>query len=326
MTETLDITLDRLSENYARALEALIGHPDYPSVSTGFATQGTLPLIDEYDAACKALEAIDVPVRRAIIDKDWSIDPLAPLREIAPHIHHPSTVYVIGGAALVQYGIKQRTKDLDIVCIEDSRSDDAVHYALERCLYTRIGSSYGGSDVGQPDTYTKGATKVEVFGREIIEQYFSYDMERRSRFHAIIDKLIIQLADPLDIMILKDLTRPSDREDVIRIAKCCGVDEKRIKEELREAELPAHPSLRHSYTLMRPFRKRSAERMQQLLEFLPEIEAEIGTPLREIHNAYLVNQQRPLLSRLKDNNSRQSSTKVVKFKADGISTNDIGPR
>jgi hypothetical protein len=129
-------------------------------------------------------------------------------------LSRPVRILVIGGAAMIEYGLKDSTKDIDIVCGSEEDKEEILScaedlgYALgepekrhERLVVDRIAK--------------KGGQTLDVFAGRISYDFgLSNAMWERSRKQRVFGKADVRYASSEDIFIMKLIAnRPGDAPD-----------------------------------------------------------------------------------------------------------------
>src|SRR3989344_46525 len=130
-------------------------------------------------------------------------------------------VYAIGGTAMMFLGLKDKTLDLDIVFL--NATDRKIFKDTAKLLDFEDTSAeivYGKRD-NAPEMVKISDVRLDLFLFKIISSYFSTGMQKRAmQTHDFIGKLIIRIASPSDILVMKSATaRQKDDEDIISIIK-----------------------------------------------------------------------------------------------------------
>lgn len=148
---------------------------------------------------------------------------LIALGEVLPY---EITIYAIGGTAMMFYGIKKQTLDIDLVFMKEK--DRKIFIESAKSLgYKEFDSSIiYGFKKNTPIMIKVGEARLDLFLENIISFIFSDDMKKRSQqIHQFGDNLIIKIADIHDLIIMKCATnRLKDEEDITSIFKNKDVD------------------------------------------------------------------------------------------------------
>lgn len=155
---------------------------------------------------------------------------------------------VVGGTAMLFYGAKETTKDVDIITM-DEQSFDAIKKALEnigfaeRNLFT-IFKHYElielvKKDKRKPVIMESKDIRMDLFCREIICFKVSDSMLERVREVHELNNLIVKIMSPEDIILLKCATeREKDRLDALELIKKFNINWSIvIKESIHQTEI-----------------------------------------------------------------------------------------
>ncbi|MBI2499485.1 nucleotidyltransferase [Candidatus Woesearchaeota archaeon] len=144
---------------------------------------------------------------------------------IGERLKHKIECYVIGGSAMMYYGVKENTKDIDLVFLNISDRDAVVEILQDigflekstRLLYARK------RDV--PLLFEFGEARIDLFIRKII--CFKVTDEMINRVNKVYEysNLTIKIVMLEDIILLKSATeRAGDRIDVKAILEKTKID------------------------------------------------------------------------------------------------------
>src|SRR3989344_7006925 len=131
----------------------------------------------------------------------------------------PLDMYLIGGCAMSFRGIKDRTKDIDIVML--TRNDlNRLRDAMLQIGYkqtTDLEEFY----LSAVMVFEKGNSRIDLFLRDICKQLqFTERMAERAELYKKINNLHVYLASNEDIFLFKAITdRPHDIDDCISLLK-----------------------------------------------------------------------------------------------------------
>lgn len=157
------------------------------------------------------------------------------LLAISQRLSKKITVYAIGGTAMMFLGLKDATLDIDLVF---ENKDDKKYFkeAIKSLGYKGVDSImvYGGR-VNKPEMLTLGDERFDLFIEEVIDFIFSQNMmERANQTHQFGDKLVLKVANPHDIILMKCATdRLKDIDDARNIINRMDVDWNLILEEAK---------------------------------------------------------------------------------------------
>ena len=144
-------------------------------------------------------------------------------------------LYAIGGTAMMLLGIKNSTLDVDFVFDKGSDREELMS-ALKK-----LGAK--GSDVtlvyglknNTPLMLEFKNCRYDLFINKIITSTFSDAMKKRAQQTHEFGNLIIKVADPSDILIMKSVTgRAKDSDDIVAIVNKSHIDWNVVVEESQE--------------------------------------------------------------------------------------------
>ena len=144
-------------------------------------------------------------------------------------------VYAIGGTAMMLRGIKNSTLDIDFVF--DKKGDRGEFMDALRKLGAKDSDAtlvYGLRN-STPLMLEFDNCRFDMFMNKVISSTFSDAMKERAKQTHEFGNLIIRVADPNDILIMKSVTsREKDLEDIASIVNKSQIDWNIILEESRE--------------------------------------------------------------------------------------------
>jgi hypothetical protein len=161
------------------------------------------------------------------------------LLNLAKKLKKKITVYAVGGTAMMFQGMKDTTKDIDLVF---SNEEDRIIFeeAAKEIGYTKMDSVivYGAEKQNQPIMLTRQKGKAErfdLFLNHVISFFFSENMQSRAQnIYEFGDKLVLKIADVHDLIMMKCATdRQRDAEDVKTIIEKQRIDWKIVVEEAK---------------------------------------------------------------------------------------------
>jgi len=126
---------------------------------------------------------------------------------------------VIGGAAMLEYGLKDLTKDIDLVCW-DASGKNRLLGAAKSLGFEVFGPEKRHSRLGLDRVAIKGGHTLDIFaGRVSYDFGLSEAMWQRGKTTRTLGKAEIRYAAVEDIIILKLIAnRPKDIEDCVSLA------------------------------------------------------------------------------------------------------------
>ena len=141
-------------------------------------------------------------------------------------------VYMIGGAVLLYQGLKNATKDIDLVFknkqdfIEFQKALIKIGFGKEKVgeLYKNLDLSY---------VLTRGDFRIDLFLSRVCSKFcLSEEMIKRAKRVVSLDKITLFNCSNSDIFLFKTMTeRPGDLEDCMALARE-NINWQDIKEEL----------------------------------------------------------------------------------------------
>ena len=141
------------------------------------------------------------------------------LLNISRRLKRSVTGYAIGGTAMMFLGFKDSTLDIDIV-FETEQDREIFAKAVREIGYKDMDSVivYGNKQ-NRPEMFTLGDERLDLFVVRVIDFYFSKQMmERAEQIHQFDKNLILKIADPHDLIVMKCATdRKKDLDDARRI-------------------------------------------------------------------------------------------------------------
>jgi len=135
--------------------------------------------------------------------------------KISRRLKKPVTAYAIGGTAIMFLGFKDATLDIDIV-FENKQDREIFKQAVKEIGYRNIDSVVVyGTKQNQPEMFTLEDERLNLFVVYVIDFDFSdYMMERAEQTHQFNNNLILKIANPQDIILMKCATdRKKDMDD-----------------------------------------------------------------------------------------------------------------
>ena len=150
--------------------------------------------------------------------------------------------YVIGGSAMMYYGMKGNTKDIDLV-FEHEKDREKIIQILKNLGYNERGikvvSVIYPKKKNTPILLERDDSRVDLFVNKIISTVLSDSMKDRINSIYEYGNFIIKVLAPEDLIITKCATeRAGDRLDAVEIMKRAKIDwEVIIKESVFQAEV-----------------------------------------------------------------------------------------
>jgi hypothetical protein len=144
-------------------------------------------------------------------------------------------IYAIGGTAMMFRGLKNSTLDADLVF--DKKTDREEFMNALRKLGAKESDAilvYGLKN-NTPLMLTLNNCRFDLFMNKIITSTFSDSMKERAEHTHEFGNLIIKVATPSDILIMKSVTaRDKDNDDIIAIINKTKLDWNVVIEEAKE--------------------------------------------------------------------------------------------
>jgi hypothetical protein len=146
--------------------------------------------------------------------------------------------YAVGGTAMMFLGLKDATADIDLVFM-NLKDRELFKEAIKSIGYKEMDSKivYGGKE-NRPQMLTLGDERFDLFVEEVIYFIFSESMrEGAVQTHQFGNNLIIKIADPHDIILMKCATdRIKDIDDAMSIIKNTKINWETIVEEAKNQD------------------------------------------------------------------------------------------
>jgi len=159
-------------------------------------------------------------------------------RFIGEKLNKKIECYVIGGSAMMYYGMKDATKDIDLVFEKEKDMEEIV----------RLLKSLGYKEKETKILYPKKKNvpvllerdaRFDLFSEKIVNTVLSDAMKERINAVYEYNNLIVKVISPEDLIITKCATeRAGDRKDALEIIKKTNVNwDVIIKESINQTEL-----------------------------------------------------------------------------------------
>ena len=139
---------------------------------------------------------------------------------IGTELRKRTEVLVIGGSAMLFYGAKTATKDVDIALSEKNRKE--IVKILERIGFEKrqIVLDEKHDTKNKPILTIRNNMRLDLFSEEIFSFRLSENIFARVKEVHEFEKLVVKVASPEDIILLKCATdRAGDRIDALSIIK-----------------------------------------------------------------------------------------------------------
>ena len=154
---------------------------------------------------------------------------------VSRRLKKPITAYAVGGTAMMFLGFKEATLDIDIV-FETKEAREIFKQAVKEIGYQKMDSILVyGTKKNQPEMFTLGDERFDLFVVEVIDFIFSKEMiTRTEQTHQFDSNLILKIANPHDLILMKCATdRKKDLDDARRIIQSTKIDWRILIEEAK---------------------------------------------------------------------------------------------
>ncbi|MBI4152386.1 hypothetical protein HY495_01635 [Candidatus Woesearchaeota archaeon] len=141
------------------------------------------------------------------------------LLNVAGRLSQKITVYAIGGTAMMFLGFKDATLDIDLV-FENEKDRAVFKEAIKSLGYLEMDAlKIYGIKRNTPEMFKLNDERFDLFVVEVVDFIFSEKMRQRAeQTHQFGEKLVLKIANPLDIILMKCATdRLKDKDDARRI-------------------------------------------------------------------------------------------------------------
>ena len=150
-------------------------------------------------------------------------------------LHKKLEVYAIGGTAMMLRGIKNSTLDIDFVFDKKSDRDEFMEALRKLGAKESDVTLVYGLKSNSPLMLEFENCRFDMFMNKVITSTFSDAMKERAKQTHEFGNLIIKVANPNDILIMKSVTsRAKDLEDIIAIVNKSQIHWNVIVEESKE--------------------------------------------------------------------------------------------
>lgn len=162
------------------------------------------------------------------------------LLNVSRRLTRKITVYAIGGTAMMFLGFKDATLDIDLV-FENEKDRDVFKEAIKSLGYLEMDAiKVYGAKRNTPEMFKLNDERFDLFVVEVIDFIFSENMRKRAeQIHQFEDNLILKIANPHDIILMKCATdRIKDKDDARKIINSIKINwEVIISEAKKQIEL-----------------------------------------------------------------------------------------
>jgi hypothetical protein len=143
------------------------------------------------------------------------------LIQIGNKLPEEITIYAIGGTAMMFLGLKDVTKDIDLVFTDKKERKMFKEAAISLGYKEMDPAIVYGVQNNCPEMITLGTSHFDLFSLEVIDFIFSKNMqERATQIHQFGENLKLKIADKHDIIIMKCATRRmKDEDDIVNIVR-----------------------------------------------------------------------------------------------------------
>ena len=158
------------------------------------------------------------------------------LLNVSRRLKRKITAYAIGGTAMMFLGLKETTLDIDLV-FENKKDKDAFKEAVKSLGYPEMDAiKVYNSKINRPEMFKLGDERFDLFVMKVIDFIFSENMQKRAeQTHQFGDNLILKIADPHDIILMKCATdRLKDKDDARNIINSIKINWDIIIEESKK--------------------------------------------------------------------------------------------
>jgi len=155
---------------------------------------------------------------------------------ISKELKKPVTAYAIGGTAMMFLGLKDATLDIDLV-FEKEADKNTFKDAAKKFGYREMdAAAVYGAKKNRPEMLKLNDERFDLFVTDVIDFIFSETMrERAKQMHQFEDKLVLKIADPHDLILMKCATdRVKDIDDARTIIKITEINWNILVEEAKK--------------------------------------------------------------------------------------------
>src|SRR3989344_2200072 len=158
------------------------------------------------------------------------------LLNVSRRLKEKLTAYAIGGTAMMLLGFKEATLDIDIV-FENEKDRDIFKSAIKSLGYQGMDAlQVYGAKRNQPQMFRLNDERFDLFAVQVIDFIFSDNMHKRAeQIHQFGDNLILKIANPHDIILMKCATdRLKDKDDARKIINSIKINWSIIVDEAKK--------------------------------------------------------------------------------------------
>jgi len=155
------------------------------------------------------------------------------LLNVSRRLKNKVIVYAVGGTAMMFSGLKESTLDIDLVFENEKDREEFKKAAIELGYREMDAVKVYGIRNNAPEMLKLNDERFDLFVNEVIDFVFSENMKKRAvNMHQFEDKLLLKIADPHDLILMKCATdRQKDADDARRITEKTKIDWDVIVEE-----------------------------------------------------------------------------------------------
>lgn len=157
------------------------------------------------------------------------------LLNVARRLTRKITVYAIGGTAMMFLGFKDATLDIDLV-FENDKDRAVFKESIKSLGYLEMDAiKIYGVKRNTPEMFRLNDERFDLFVVEVVDFIFSEKMRQRAeQTHQFGDTLILKIANPHDIILMKCATdRLKDKDDARKIINSTKINWNIIIEEAK---------------------------------------------------------------------------------------------
>ena len=157
------------------------------------------------------------------------------LLNVSRRLGRKVTVDAIGGTAMMFLGFKDATLDIDLV-FEDEKDKEVFKEAVISLGYQEMDAiKVYGAKRNRPEMFKLDDERFDLFVVEVIDFIFSENIQKRAeQIHQFGDTLILKIANPHDIILMKCATdRLKDKDDARKIINSTKINWDIIIEEAK---------------------------------------------------------------------------------------------
>jgi len=146
-------------------------------------------------------------------------------RMIGEKLKEKIDVFAIGGSAMLYYGAKESTKDIDIVLNNKKERDILLTLLKEQGFRERSTKILYFEKKNVPILLQRDEDRIDLFYDKIVDFKFTDSIKERITSSYEYSNLIVKVLSPEDIIILKCATeRAGDRLDAASLLKIKNID------------------------------------------------------------------------------------------------------